>query len=261
VTIKTLRHYDRLDLLKPAAVDQFTGHRYYTLAQVARLNRILALKEMGLSLKQIGDMLDDDLSPEQVRGILRLKQVELADEVQQAQARLRRVENRIQLMEKENDMSDYEVIVKQVQPQQALSIRQRADAAEIEGLFAEVGAALAEHQVNPSGPWIALYHHEGFRSDNLDIEIAVPVDETVDAVPMSDGRELIVRQLEAFDTVATVVENGHNESWAGSYGQLGQWLETNAYEITLPTREVFLTKPDDPAGWQIEIQFPVQKKA
>ena len=47
VTIKTLRHYDRLDLLKPAEVDRFTGHRYYTLAQVSRLNRILALKEYG----------------------------------------------------------------------------------------------------------------------------------------------------------------------------------------------------------------------
>ena len=159
VTIKTLRHYDRLGLLKPAEVDRFTNHRYYTLAQVARLNRILALKDMGLSLEQIGDMLDDDdLSPEQVRGILRLKQAELADEVRQAQQRLRRVENRIQMMEQENEMSDYEVIVKQIQPQQALTIRQTADAADIEGLFAEVGAAIAEHEIEsrPAPGWLCI---------------------------------------------------------------------------------------------------------
>ena len=80
-------------------------------------------------------------------------------------------------------------------------------------------------------------------------------------MPLSDGRALTMRQIEAIDKVATVIEDGHNESWAGSYGQLGHWLETNAHEIVLPTREVFLTRPDDPTGWQIEIQFPVQKKS
>ena len=53
VTIATLRHYDQCSLLKPNTLDPETGYRYYTLDQLARLNRILALKELGFPLEQI----------------------------------------------------------------------------------------------------------------------------------------------------------------------------------------------------------------
>jgi DNA-binding transcriptional MerR regulator len=65
VTIKCLHHYDDLGLLHPAHVDPSTGYRYYTLEQLPRLHRIMALKELGLSLEQIGVMLDEDLPTEQ----------------------------------------------------------------------------------------------------------------------------------------------------------------------------------------------------
>ena len=84
VTVKTLRYYDKLGLLKPAKVDRFTGYRYYSASQLPRINRILALKDLGLSLDQIAQLLEDDLSPDQIRGILRLKQVEIQEQVQQS---------------------------------------------------------------------------------------------------------------------------------------------------------------------------------
>ena len=49
VSVKTLRYYDELGLLKPANVDDFTGYRYYVIDQMPRLNRILALKDLGFS--------------------------------------------------------------------------------------------------------------------------------------------------------------------------------------------------------------------
>jgi len=51
VTVKTLRYYDEIGLLKPAEVDRFTSYRYYSVDQLPRLNRILALKDLGLSLE------------------------------------------------------------------------------------------------------------------------------------------------------------------------------------------------------------------
>jgi len=53
VSVKALRYYDELGLLKPARVDAFTGYRYYSASQLPRLNRILVLKDLGLSLQQI----------------------------------------------------------------------------------------------------------------------------------------------------------------------------------------------------------------
>src|SRR2546427_5071593 len=81
VSIKTLRYYDEVGLLKPINVDRFTSYRYYAVSQLPRLNRILALKDLGLSLEQIAQVLDEGVSPEQLRGMLRLKRAELQQHI------------------------------------------------------------------------------------------------------------------------------------------------------------------------------------
>jgi len=48
-------------LLKPSALDPDTGYRYYALDQLPRLNRILALKDLGFPLDEIAHLLDTDL--------------------------------------------------------------------------------------------------------------------------------------------------------------------------------------------------------
>src|ERR1700678_796380 len=76
VSVRTLRHYGDLGLLKPAHVDPLTGYRYYTPEQVLRLHRILVLRDLGVPLAGIGQLLEDDVTVEQLRGILRLRQAE-----------------------------------------------------------------------------------------------------------------------------------------------------------------------------------------
>ena len=73
--MKTLRYYDQLGLLKPAEIDRFPSYRYYSARQLPRLNRILTFKDMGLSLEQIADLLENDLSIEQVCSMLQTKPV------------------------------------------------------------------------------------------------------------------------------------------------------------------------------------------
>src|SRR5205085_2098880 len=57
LTIRTLHHYDEIDLLKPSGHTE-SGHRLYTTDDVARLQQILSLRQLGFSLEQIGDCLD-----------------------------------------------------------------------------------------------------------------------------------------------------------------------------------------------------------
>src|SRR3712207_3730687 len=99
VTVKTLHHYDQLGLLKPVHVDRFTGYRYYAVEQLPRLNRILALKDLGLSLQQIAQLLADDLPASEIRGMLKLKQAEVQQQVVAEQARLARIEARLRQIE------------------------------------------------------------------------------------------------------------------------------------------------------------------
>jgi|GEM_PF-6786308 len=116
VTIHTLRHYDQIGLLKPVHIDSDTGYRYYELDQLPRLNRILALKDLGLPLDQIGQILNEPLSSEKIRGMLELKQAELRNQMQNIHDRLAHVETRLRQIEMEGKMPEHEVILKTVDP-------------------------------------------------------------------------------------------------------------------------------------------------
>lgn len=75
VSVVTLRYYDEMGLLKPVKVDEFTGYRFYSASQLPRLNRILALKDLGFPLEQIKLMLAGDLSLEQLRSMFTRQRV------------------------------------------------------------------------------------------------------------------------------------------------------------------------------------------
>jgi predicted transcriptional regulator YdeE len=95
VSVKTLHHYDRLGLLKPAWKDRFSGYRYYRADQVPDLKRILTLKDLGFSLEQILTILQEDLTMPQLRTMLRLKRTELLEEIEVSRARLAQIETQL----------------------------------------------------------------------------------------------------------------------------------------------------------------------
>src|SRR5262245_66460597 len=95
VPVATLRYYDQVGLLKPVEVDRFTGYRYYSASQLPRLHRILALKGLGFSLEQIGAVLDEGLTPEQIRGVLRLRHAQISQELIDMHSQHREVEVRL----------------------------------------------------------------------------------------------------------------------------------------------------------------------
>ena len=128
VSGRQLRFYDQLGLLRPAHVDQQTGYRYYTIQQLPRLNSILALKELGLSLEQIGPLLEDKISPADLRSMLVLKRAQLERSLQEEEARLRHVESRIAQIDREGTAEGFDVIVKSVPATPFLSLPARARA-------------------------------------------------------------------------------------------------------------------------------------
>ena len=122
VSGRQLRFYDQLGLLRPAHVDQQTGYRYYTIQQLPRLNSILALKELGLALEQIGPLLEDKISPADLRSMLVLKRAQLERSLHEEEARLRHVESRIAQIDREGTTEGFDVIVKSVPAMPFLSL-------------------------------------------------------------------------------------------------------------------------------------------
>src|SRR5262252_2812634 len=77
VSMRLLRYYDEIGLLRPAHTDSSNGYRYYTAAQLPELNRILVLRDLGLSLDQIARALQKGVSPDELRGMLMMRRAEI----------------------------------------------------------------------------------------------------------------------------------------------------------------------------------------
>lgn len=257
VPVKTLRYYHQIGLLEPARIDDFTGYRFYTAVQLSRLNHILALKDLGFSLEQIGQIIGDDLSPEQIRGLLQLKRAELARQIEADQARLARLESRLKQIEKEAKMPDYEVVIKQVDKMHIGGVRDIvANYASVGPLYEELFAALGQHGIAPAGPVMAIYYDEEYKESDVDVEAAVPVS----GGSLPKGR-VMIRELPGTE-VASLVRTGPYDDFTPAYQALMGWIEANGYRIIGPNREIYLRGPEagvDPAQFVTEIQFPVAK--
>ncbi len=261
VSVKALRYYDEIGLLKAAQIDRWTGYRYYTPEQLARLNRILALKDLGFSLDEIAHLLDGGVPAAQIRGMLVLKRTELQRMVAAAQEQLARVEARLRLIEEEDTMPDYEVILKPVEPIRVAGVQGVAPSdtefgPTFDRLFDTVTRYLQQHNAQPSGPGIALYHDMG-ENGKQEIQVAAALP-TRDALP--DGEQVHVHDLPGA-TMATVVHHGPFAALGPAYNALLTWIEANGYRINGPSREVYLQyeRGGDQSQYVTEIQAPVEK--
>src|SRR5258708_26051323 len=104
VSIKTLRYYDEMGLFSPEHVGTDSGYRYYSVTQLPRLHRILALRDLGFSLEQIAGLLKGGLTAEQLRGMYLLREAEQREQVEEEHARLARLRARLSMIDKEPAM-------------------------------------------------------------------------------------------------------------------------------------------------------------
>ncbi|HUV28740.1 MAG TPA: MerR family transcriptional regulator [Anaerolineales bacterium] len=256
VSVKTLRYYDAVGILKPHQIDPVNGYRYYSFDMLPTLNRILALKELSLSLEQIKHLLSDDITAEQLRGMLRLKQVEIQQQMAEEKEKLARVEARLKMIEQENKMPNYEIVIKKVKPVFAATVRDVIPRYPEQGhMWDELEAFLALHQIQPQGPCFTIYYSD---EPNIDTEVCEPVSGSILEDPKVNHR-----QLSGVDTMATVIHKGPFISIGEAYAAILKWIEVNQYRINGPSREVYLRpaangSQTDPET-VTEIQFPVEK--
>lgn len=266
VSSRQLRFYDQLGLLQPAHIDRETGYRYYSVRQLPRLNCILALKDLGLTLEQIGPLLKDELSPAELRAMLTMKRAQVEQTLRAEEARLRHIESRIAQIDRQGSIGDYDVVMKSVAPVPFLSVR--ASCADMDEAVSTVATVAVEgtQQIRlPLRDKLTVVAHNDRDDDKLDLEIGFSLTRASNATVRIAGN-LVLRptELPAVEAMATLIRTGTNVESHTSFGAIGQWIEANDYEIAGPCREVFLepvTGPPGFAGALVEIQFPVRRAA
>jgi effector-binding domain-containing protein len=112
---------------------------------------------------------------------------------------------------------------------------------------------------------LVVVAHSDFDDESLDLEIGFSLREDREKpIALPSGAELRPAELPEAECLATLVRAGPNYQSHLAFGALGLWMEANRFEITGPSREVFLKMPFEPPDSDdavVEIQFPVRRAA
>lgn len=266
VSSRQLRHYDHLALLRPGHTDPQSGYRYYSIRQLPRLNSILALKELGLTLEQIGPLLENEISLEELRGMLAMKRAQVEQSLHEEEARLRHIESRIAQIDRQGGIEGYDVVVKSVAAKPFLSLRRSFEGMDEVVPMVRTIAEECTRKIRPAlRDKLMVVARNDVEDEKLDLEIGFSLTQWSNAsVRISASCTLLASELPAVPTMATIVRPGTNAASHSSFAAIGTWIEANNYEVAGPCREVFLEPITEPPGFEgalVEIQFPVRRAA
>lgn len=254
VSVRMLRHYDAIGLLRPARVDEFTGYRFYTAEQLDRANGLVALKDLGFGLDEVASLLAEDDGSQRLIAMLRTRRDELLAQIATDQQRVTHVEARLRLIDKEDAMSEYSLTDLPALRLVQLSTRV-ADGgdvgAEIGPLFTRVNAAVQAAGLPHAGPGVAMFWGTEHGSE-------IVVGEQIGDAPTPEGLQVGEYPVQP-RALTTHYQSPKIDGIQAAWQALMAEVEARGLTPNAPCREVYLATPHDPDGtaWDVELQAPV----
>ncbi len=259
VSVRALRHYDEIGLLRPASVDPETCYRCYAPAQLGQLNRIVALKELGLSLAQSRQLVTG-ITADELRGMLVLRRAQLEQELEAHKNQMLEVEARLSYIEREGTMPADDITVKRIPAMSVVAIAGTAPAFGAENVVPVVNRSRLQFDelaipelIKVTGPFMIFYeHHEG---GDLTVYLALPVAERPAEIP-APAQYL---DLPAVEVVAAVRSGRAASIFPMVYQDLFQWIDAHGFEAHGTGREIWINEVDDLAEIEqqvFEVQLP-----
>ncbi len=254
VSVKTLRYYDEVGLLKPARVDNFTSYRYYETAQLTTMQKIIALKQAGLSISDIGAI----LRGADALALLKAARTELAKREESLKTDIARLDLLIK-NKGEIDMN-YQATIKEV-PGYTVFYKQG-----VVEKYSDLGEFIVQagEEVKAANPGLKCikpdycyvsYPDEEYKESNIQVEYAQAVEKA--------GKETATIKFKEI-APTKVVSIYHKGPWSGlgdAYAFAMNWLKENNLTPTELFREVYIDgiwNKDDEADYLTEIQIPVK---
>jgi DNA-binding transcriptional MerR regulator len=252
LSVRVLRHYDEIGLLRPAHTDPVNGYRYYTAEQLTDVHRIVALKELGLSLAQVHRLTQQSVSTEELVGILRVEAARAEQARAAAERRLRNLEHRLAEVTDTGGPSGIDIVEKSVPALPFLALRVTvADLEEAATLADEV--ATAGTRLQHTGPVTVLAHDQFFDTEHLDLTLGFTVTGPPE-LTLPSGRTLTAGHLPAVERMLSVVHTGQTDTGhRRCHHAIGLWLAAHRCHLAGPGREIL----HGPTGSTFEIQYPI----
>ena len=257
ITTETLRHYDRIGLLKPDYISE-SGHRYYSIRRYEKLGTILELREMGMGLKEIQEYFDGrnlKKSVEILTGYQKEFEKKLEDQMEINKALLRKMEyiNSLQNLPETGTVYERKFPVRYM-----VTFGKKAGDREEHAMdFTKL-----EDYIHEKIPIIAT-DRVGIYADERILE---PGDDLIPAIPMmlvSPGyaENEYVKEIPGGKYVCMLYRGGILEKYDSSFEKVKEYIKNQGYQICgniLQIYKIDVTLTDDPEETVMELLIPVK---
>ena len=255
VSIRMLRHYDDIGLLKPAETDDFTGYRYYREDQLFLIGRITALKDMGFALADIVRILEIYDDRKQLDQFLAARQKELTDQAKETEYKLMLLDTARKRLRKEQKMS-FDVTVKTIPERYAATVHTIIPKYEDEGLAWSMMGECWD-QLVPADPCYAIaeFLDPEYKEENVEIVVSMAV-----KGKYQDTEHVKFKTLPAVK-VASCIVRGSYDQMNGAYASVISWISENGYKPNGPMFNIYHVSPTEaksPDDYVTEVCFPVE---
>lgn len=260
VSIRMLRYYDEIGLLKPAKVDLFTGYRMYSAEQIPMLQKIVLLRDTKFTTLEIKDIIqrcnDVDIIYE-----LKEKKIQINNEIAKEKQRIDKIDSAIKEIKEKKFKIHCNINFKKVDKMLILSTRDRIPTYFHEGILWErlCGFIRRENISIKQDIYdnIAIYHDIEHKDENVDVEVGVVVNKIGEN---KDG--FIYREVEPVPKMAYAMVYGPYTNLTRAYEELAYWIEShNEHMADKPSRQICHISGehvDNSEEYLTEIQIPLK---
>ncbi len=256
-TIKTLRYYDEIGLLKPEQTDKFTGYRFYSSQQLLQLHQIQSLRQIGLSIDEIKLV----LSGGKCQSILQKRKAELIAELDCCQDQLSRIEF-ILSGHTEEVIMNYHATIKELPECIVYSTRLTVPSYDsyfqlIPAIGAKVTAKYPDLKCSIPEYCFIVYLDGEYKEKDFHIEFCEAIDQMKD-----DFDDIKFKKIESINAVS-VMHKGSYADLPHAYAYAFKWIEDNGYVAIDNPRESYIDgiwNKEKEEDWLTELQVPIKKK-
>lgn len=255
VSVRMLRYYDENGLLLPDSTDPSSGYRFYSAAQIPRLNRILFLRDAGFAVAEMPALLSDWNEATVARRFAE-KQEAIRQNIRVEEEKLHKLEAALQISP-DGSTLHYDVTIRSIPAYAVLSCRRTLPDYWAEGaLWKEMAAFAEKHAIPLTGETLSIYHDPDYREQDVDVELCAHTTKMGE-----DGGGFTYRHTEAAPRMACTMVYGPFERIAGAFQAFAGWLAGQGrYQMGPTSRQIVHRGPwneDDPENYLTEIQIPL----
>lgn len=256
VSVRMLRYYDEMGLLKPAKIDSWTGYRMYSADQIPILNKIVYLRDSGFNVSEIAIAINQRSDTSLIEQ-LNQKHIEVTANIQAEQAKLKKLEiAKAELLHEKNE-THYNVTIKSIPSYHVLSLRRVIPDYYAEGeLWKELSEFVDQYKIDITNETFSIYHDEDYRENNVDVELCAFVNKAG-----QDHGAFKFRHTTPVPVMACTMVYGEFSNIAAAFLSFAKWLQENSqYKMNGTSRQIVHRGPwneEDPQKYLTEIQIPL----